>query len=581
VLILVLREIPDDPDLRDQWDALVFQMHSPQVFYTYEWARAVQLSYGESLRPLLLLARDERQRLVGVAALAAPENGPVSFLCATTGDYCDFVVGDKDAAVFTAQVVQALREQRYRDIALTNLPEDSPCYSALRSAGHGFHVYARTAYVCAQIRLSKVAHDAGKLVLPRQKMVRRSLRAMGGTVTVADADWESVAPLLPDFFRAHVSRFAFTGRVSNLIRPERRKFLAELARLLSPTGWLCLTRVNAGPRTVAWNFGFRFCATLFWYQPAFLNDLEKYSPGFVLLSKLIEDAAQDPGVETVDLGLGAEAYKEAFANASSQTMYVTLRRSRFEHWKETVRFRTAVSIAVWPRAERAARSLIVKAKDLRRRVQRSGLPSTLGWLLSRLVSMIFLREEVFFFEGNMARHEQSELCSLRPMSYDLLADAAMRFHDDEETLQYLLRAAQRMRQENAEGFVLVDTLGALLHFAWASAFDGFFLSELNTKVSAPSTDCVMLFDCWTPLELRGRGHYGQTVRLIAKLLRERGKRPWIFSAGSNRASLRGLAKAGVQPCYSLIRQRILGWQRISGKAPRLGATPCAEVSAQI
>ena len=137
--ILALREIPDDSELRREWDALAFETHSPQVFYTYEWARAVHLAYGESLCPLLLLWRDDDGRLAGVAALAAPKDGPVSFLCATTGDYCDFVVRAKDAAIFTAQVFEKLRQMGYRDIVLTNFPEDSPCYANLASTTRGFH----------------------------------------------------------------------------------------------------------------------------------------------------------------------------------------------------------------------------------------------------------------------------------------------------------------------------------------------------------------------------------------------------------------------------------------------------------
>jgi hypothetical protein len=170
---------------------------------------------------------------------------------------------------------------------------------------------------------------------------------------------------------------------------------------------------------------------------------------------------------------------------------------------------------------------------------------------------------------------------VREVSYELLAEAAMESAEDEAALQYLLRSAKRLREGDAEGFALVDDQGRPLHFAWATGFDGFFLSELNARVDAPSADCVMLFDCWTPLGSRGRGYYGRTVSLIAQLLRERGKRPWIFSAASNLASVRGLEKAGFQRRYALVRRRVLGWQTIQGKTPRLDAARCGEVSARV
>ena len=71
---------------------MVERVDQPQVFYTYEWALAVQRAYSATLRPLIFLAYDEQASLSGVAALATTRAGDqASFLCATTGDYCDFL----------------------------------------------------------------------------------------------------------------------------------------------------------------------------------------------------------------------------------------------------------------------------------------------------------------------------------------------------------------------------------------------------------------------------------------------------------------------------------------------------------
>jgi CelD/BcsL family acetyltransferase involved in cellulose biosynthesis len=581
----ILRDIPDDSALREQWNALVFQTRNPQVFYTYEWARAVQLAYGASLCPLLVLGYDEAERLRGVVALAAPPGQPVSFLCANTGDYCDFIADEQHIGDFTSQVLHALRRNGYGDLVLTNFPEDSASYAALPDAAraNGLNVHRRMAYLCAQVRLAEITADDGTLTLPRQKMVRRSLRALGSDLPVAvlkQTTWEQVSPTLPEFFRAHIARFLFTERISNLIRPERRTFLTELARLLSAEGWLCISRMSVGSRNIAWNYGFEFLGTSFWYQPTFVNDLEKYSPGFVLLSKLIEDAATDARIHTVDLGLGAETYKEAFANATRRTMYVTLHRSTIKHWKEIARFQIAAAINRRPRLEQTVRNLRAKAIAAQRRIRKRGLPSTLVWVLSRMRRWIASREEVIFFETSLAADPRHD-CAIVPVTHELLADAAMQSYEDEETLQYLMRAAMRLRKGKGQSFALIDANGRPVHFAWVAAFEGFFLSELNAIVDAPSANCVMLFDCWTPAASRGRGYYAQAVTQVARLLREQGKSTWIFSADSNVASLRGLAKAGVQQRYALVRKRLLGRQWIEGTTPRLNEAPGAEVSAQV
>ncbi len=586
--VSVLREVPDDPVLREQWNALVLEMHRPEIFYTQEWARAVQLAYAESLFPLLVLAHKPDGHLAGVAAMSAPRGLPVSFLCATTGDYCDFVVAPPDAARFAEITMKTLREMGCDDFVLTNLPEDSPTFAALRHAAQleTLRVYARTGYICTQVNIADSIDAEGKLELPRQKMVRRSIRAMSGSEGLhvrLETLWDKVEPELPGFFASHVARFLFTGRISNLVRPERRKFLEELARLLSPTGWLCFTRMHSGTRTTAWNYGFRFRASWFWYQPTFVNDLEKYSPGLVLLSKLIEEAAKESGA-VVDLGLGAEAYKEAFANASRRTMYVTLHRSWWKHCWEFARYQVARIITKWRWAEQTARRLRTKANALRGRMKRTGTRLTLAWLWARLGRWIFSRDKVFFFEAPSAfgdAAKSSDGFELRPLSYEFLAESAMQSYDDEETLQYLIRAAKRLREKSAEGFVLVDAQGKPLHFAWATAFDGFFLAELNAKVEAPAADCVMLFDCWTPAAGRGHGYYGETVRRVGRLVRERGQKPWIFSAAQNVASMRGLEKAGFEQRYSLARRRVVGWDSVEGTTPKLDRETRAEVPARI
>jgi CelD/BcsL family acetyltransferase involved in cellulose biosynthesis len=365
VRLELLREIPDDANLRQQWNGLVGRVDQPHVFYTFEWALAVQKAYHATLRPLLFLAYDEHDSLCGLAALASGTEGKrVSFLCATTGDYCDFLSLPEKKMEFVAGVVAEWKKQGFDDIALANLPADSDTVPALRRAvfENGYHFFARTAYVCAQVSLDKLERRPGdhKLVLPGRKMVRRSLSAMRGDSPVRldhARSWKAIAPILPQFAQAHVARFRAIGRSSNLARPERLAFLQELAKLLSESGSIVLTRMMTGDKVVAWNYGFDFLGTWFWYQPTFDTEFERYSPGFCLLSMLIEEAAENPVLRVVDLGLGAEEYKERFANQSRTTLNVTLRRSMAKHLQEILRYRSAKFIKTSPRLEASARRL--------------------------------------------------------------------------------------------------------------------------------------------------------------------------------------------------------------------------------
>src|SRR5450755_211993 len=51
--VVLHREVPEDEEFRRQWNGLVEAMERPEVFYTWEWARAVARGYCASLRPLV------------------------------------------------------------------------------------------------------------------------------------------------------------------------------------------------------------------------------------------------------------------------------------------------------------------------------------------------------------------------------------------------------------------------------------------------------------------------------------------------------------------------------------------------
>lgn len=583
--LVLLKEIPDHADLRREWNDLVTRSPNPQVFYTYEWSLAVYRAYKETLLPLLFLGY-EGEHLCGVAALAcAPDGRQVSFLCATTGDYCDFVSPPQHMGEFVSSVLGELNSQKFRALTLTNLPADSASFAVLReaSARHGYRLFARTAYDCAQVLLDRLPRQQNKPVLRRAKKLRRLLQAMGREVPVQlehERSWNAIEPVLPEFTAAHLARFLATGRISNLARPERRIFLYELAKLLSESGWLNLTRMMRGQTAIAWNYGFEFKGTWFWYQPTFTTAMEKYSPGMCLLAKIVQEAADDPAITTVDLGLGAEDYKEVFANQSRRTLYLTLRASPAQHAREIGRYYAACLIKARPPVEKCVRAALARWQSITNRAHQQGVTATLGWCVRRVRDVLWLNEEVHFFDCRSAAATKPGRTMLVRLDLTVLARAVCQYAEDESTCAYLLRAAGRLRNRDAEGFALLDEAGTFLHFAWITSFAGFYLSELNAKVESPSPDSVLLFDAWTPPAVRGQRHYGEAVTIIAKSVLDQGKKPWIFSAAANAASVRGLENAAFQRRYSLTRQRLLGWQRIKGQTPKINEIVTDEFSPQ-
>jgi CelD/BcsL family acetyltransferase involved in cellulose biosynthesis len=364
--IVLHREIPEDPKLWRQWNDVALRMERPEVFYTCEWALAVQSAYRASLWPLLFLGYDGDD-LVGVASLATDAaEERVSFLAATTGDYCEFLSPPQQRAEFVDAVFAELGKTKTKTgfMALANLPEDSATPAALRTAArrYGYRVFMRPAYLCAQVELgSGELRQELKTALVGKKKLRRYLRAMERDGPVTFAHLQSPAEIqaaLPGFADAHVARFQATQRVSSLSTPERRLFLDELVRRFSDMGVVTLSLLMIGGRPAAWNYGFQFHGSWFWYQPTFDSRQEENSPGHCLLSRIVIDACDMEGMQVVDLGLGAEGYKERFGNSTRQTLYVTVTKSWPRHLREVLRYRTATLVKRSPKVEMAVRRML-------------------------------------------------------------------------------------------------------------------------------------------------------------------------------------------------------------------------------
>ena len=339
-------------------------MNHPQVFYTAEWALAMQAAYGASLKPLLLLGY-ESDELVGVAALAShPAGKHLSFLAANTADYCDFLSAPHTRAEFLEVVFSELRNTTSATMAFANLPADSPTIHALpeQARRHGFHVFVRPAYTCAQIELgSGERRRELKSSLAGKKKFRRYLREMEreGPVTFVHLhSCEQIQQAFPAFARAHVDRFQAMGKVSSLATRERRIFLEELARRFDGGAVVTLSMLKIGQQPVAWNYGFQFHGSWFWYQPTFDGRQQENSPGYCLLSKIVLDACDTDGMHLIDLGLGSEGYKERFGNSERQTLHATVTKSRVRYLREVVRYRSVGALKRAPRVESALRRVL-------------------------------------------------------------------------------------------------------------------------------------------------------------------------------------------------------------------------------
>jgi CelD/BcsL family acetyltransferase involved in cellulose biosynthesis len=586
--VVMHRDIPDDPLLQREWNALVQEMERPEVFYTHQWALAVLRAYGESLLPMLLLAY-EGEKLTGIAALATdPAQKTARFLCSTTADYCDLLSHPDHRAELLDLVLEELRRAGLSNVALTSIPADSPTNKALRPAARelGYHLFVRPTAVCAQVDLGSHGERAKlKTALGKKKIYRHSMNSLAreGPVSFSHlVTWETIEPVLNKFSAAHVARFLATGCISNVATARRRVFLSELARLLSGSGWLVLSRMLVMDRPIAWNYGFQFYGSWFWYQPTFDTSHERLSPGYCLLSKIISEACDQAEMRVVDLGLGAEGYKERFANGACSTVHASFTKSLPRHTREKARYYAAQSVTYVPGAERAARAVLGYIGRARPRFGELRTQGFGAWCVKRVAKLLNGCEEVLFYQWTddwpPRRREVRDELSLQPVDLESLAAGAMAYENEEDTLRYLLHSAGRLRLKTGQCFALLNGESTPVHFCWVGDFEGFEMKDLKTRLSAPSQNAAIIFDCWTPESKRGHGYFGIAISLLARHASKGGQEPWIFSAITNRSSRRAIERAGFERKYSIVCKRTLAWQRVS-KVAFDGANPVVEAQA--
>lgn len=557
----VHHKIPEDPQSRRAWNTLAQEMDCPEVFYTWEWAKAIEAAYAKILLPWLALAW-EGDQLVGIASLALKERR-AEFLANTTADYCDFISAPGCRTEFIDAVFAKLRGEGCTEVVLANLPADSMSATAVPEIArtNNFHTFMRLGYECARVRLG-TSEEREKMpaVLSKKKLFRKVRNALSREAALSlrhASSWAEVEPLIPAFARTHVARFLSIQRTSNLMYAERRWFLSELARLLCQSGWLCLTRLMWGDRAIGWNFGFRFNGSWFWYQPTIDSRFEEYSPGRLLLGHMVMEACATPELQLVDLGLGAEGYKEHFANEIRRTLHVTASSSIVRTAGESVRYRTAETIKRSPRLESGIRRNLSRVGSVRRRLQEGSPRDFAVWASGVVTRSIVSTDEVRFYRWSNAAAASSVAKAelFCPLEFDTLAQAAMDSEADPETVTYLLRAAQRLKSGQNDGFVLLDTQEQPVHFCWSGEFEGFGIAELQTRLSAPTPNARLIFDCWTPTAFRGLGYYPKAIARLAHRLQESGQVPWIFSAAGNTSSVHGIEKAGFEYQYSMISKK--------------------------
>jgi len=143
-----------------------------------------------------------------------------------------------------------------------------------------------------------------------QKKLRYYRRQLGD-VAFEQANAANLNQLLQSLFDLHAARWQRRGMPGMLADDVIQRFHREVARAMLDAGALRMHAMRSAGRIVAVFYGFAHRDTVFYYLSGYDPDLEKHSPGTVIVAHAIEKAVRD-GATTFDFLRGAEDYKYAW-----------------------------------------------------------------------------------------------------------------------------------------------------------------------------------------------------------------------------------------------------------------------------
>ena len=145
-------------------------------------------------------------------------------------------------------------------------------------------------------------HAQKKLRYYRRSLERR------GRLTIESANRENLNAMLQSLFDLHAARWQRRGMPGMLGDDVIQAFHRDVAAAMLDTGVLRMYAMSLDDRPIAVFYGFADASTVYYYLSGYDPELEKLSPGTLIVAHAIESAIGD-GAATFDFLRGAEDYK--------------------------------------------------------------------------------------------------------------------------------------------------------------------------------------------------------------------------------------------------------------------------------
>ena len=301
---------------RDEWNALVEQSPTNEVFSTYEFLRAWDSSRTRKTALKIVAVRDGTH-LAGIAPLMFTDKRrcgismrSLEFIGTPNSDYSDFIY--RDAAVLDVMWRHIRKTSTCADIVyLQQIKESSPTSAYLMADPL---LTARPCAIGLSARLPPSASAPIEEYLKGPGLRKRTLRRIEKEGLVTLHFYEDAAAIranLPVLFEHHIRRWRDTTTPSFFAEDAVRTLYMNWAEHLGKHVMLAVLALNGKP--VATLFGFPYANKLIVHTVTYDVQYRQFHCGLVCIVRVME-TLRSRGIEWVDFTRGTEGFKSFFAD---------------------------------------------------------------------------------------------------------------------------------------------------------------------------------------------------------------------------------------------------------------------------
>ena len=327
-------------ELRPVWDGLLAASGVDNVFSTHAWAITWWKHFGAGLRLLILVVKDGTE-VIGIFPWMVRRTGTawmpvrrIQFLGTGHSDRLDLIVTTRRMEQVQCVLYYLQRRRGLWDVIdLREVPGESETIPVVREHlerrrwNHRIQQDSICPYLPIQgdwATFYSSVHGANTRMKNRNKFNRLE---RAGAVTIrrltdARQERDIVARLsgMP-----HAGTYLGRKRVSLFDDRDRRGFFEEMTWKFSESGSLDLWVIELSGKLIAYRYGWRSRQKHYDYFPDYDPAYADFSPGTLLLLRVLEDCF-GRGLQEFDFLRGDEPYKLAWTDKHRQNLRLMLFR---------------------------------------------------------------------------------------------------------------------------------------------------------------------------------------------------------------------------------------------------------------